>query len=140
MPTCVSPVWLKRLAWGTTPTASSSSTTIAPGSTSCARSSDLRENGLELSLDGYGCHVFLGFEEVSDADGAGWADLAQRLGLGGVPDAHVALRRMRDEPMREAVAAVFATRVAEEAFLPEAGADTETRTVLTRHAPAWLPR
>ena len=41
---------------------------------------DLRENGLELPLDGYGCHVFLGFEEVSDGGGAGWAELAQRHG------------------------------------------------------------
>ena len=87
---------------------------------------DLREHGLELSLDGYGCHVFLGFDEVSDASAAGWAELALRLGLSGVPDAHVALRRMRDEPLREAVRAVFATRLAEEAFLPELSAEPET--------------
>jgi len=89
---------------------------------------DLRENGLELSLDGYGCHVFLGFEEVSDGAGAGWSQLAQRVGLGGMPDAHVALRRMQDEPLREAVAAVFSTRVAGEAFLPEVSAEPETHS------------
>jgi hypothetical protein len=88
---------------------------------------DLREHGLELELDGYGCHVFLEFEEVSDRDGAGWADLAHRLGLRGVPDAHVALRRMRDEPLRQGVGAIFATRVAEEAFLPELSVDADTR-------------
>jgi len=88
---------------------------------------DLRENGLELVLDGYGCHVFLEFEEVSDAGGAGWAELAQRQGLAGMPDAHVTLRRMRDEPVREAVRAVFSTRVAEEAFLPDAMSDRDTR-------------
>jgi len=88
---------------------------------------DLREHGLELALDGYGCHVFLAFEEVTDRDGTGWAELAGRLGLSGVPDAHVALRRMRDEPVREAVAAVFATRVAEEAFLPELGDEVDTQ-------------
>ncbi|MEX1334448.1 MAG: alpha-amylase, partial [Candidatus Limnocylindrales bacterium] len=87
---------------------------------------DLREHGLELRLDGYGCHVFLGFEEVSDAGGAGWAELAQRQGLAGMPDARVALRRMRDEPVREAVRGVFATRVAEEAFLPPVGEDDTT--------------
>ncbi|MGD8684159.1 MAG: alpha-amylase family glycosyl hydrolase, partial [Chloroflexota bacterium] len=87
---------------------------------------DLRENGLELALDGYGCHVFLRFEEVSDGGGAGWAELAQRLGLAGVPDAHVALRRMLDAPLREAVGAIFATRVAEEAFLPELRAEHDT--------------
>ena len=48
-------------------------------------------------------------------------------GLAGVPDAHLALRRMRDEPVREAVAAVFATRVAEEAFLPEPASDPDTQ-------------
>ena len=79
---------------------------------------DLRAHGLELSLDGYACHVFLGFEEVSDAAGAGWGDLAMRIGLGGVPDAHLALRRQREEPVRAAVAAVLATRLAQEAFLP----------------------
>jgi glycosidase len=89
---------------------------------------DLRQNGLELSLDGYGCHVFLAFAEVSDGDGVGWAELAQRIGLRGVPDAHVALRRMRDEPLREAVAGIFATRMAEEAFLPESGASTDTQS------------
>jgi glycosidase len=87
---------------------------------------DLRGHGLELALDGYGCHVFLAFEEVSDRDGAGWAELAHRLGLAGVPDAHLALRRMRDEPVREAVATIFASRVAEEAFLPELRSDVET--------------
>ena len=89
---------------------------------------DLREHGLELTLDGYACHVFMGFEEVSDGDGAGWAELAQRVGLGGMPDAHVALRRMRDEPLREAVAAVFATHIAEEAFLPEVSTDPDTQS------------
>jgi hypothetical protein len=88
---------------------------------------DLRENGLELQLDGYACHVFLAFEEVSDAGGAGWAELAQRQGLAGMLDAHVALRRMRDEPVREAVRAVFATRVAEEAFLPDAMGEPDTQ-------------
>jgi hypothetical protein len=72
--------------------------------------------------------VFLAFEEVHDDGGAGWAELAQRLGLGGVADAHIALRRMRDEPLREAVAGLFGTRVAEEAFLPEAAADADSHS------------
>jgi glycosidase len=89
---------------------------------------DLREHGLELVLDGYGCHVFLGFEEVSDVDGAGWSELAQRVGLAGMYDAHVALRRMWEAPLREAVAGIFATRIVAEAFLPDPGSDLETRT------------
>jgi hypothetical protein len=87
---------------------------------------DLREHGLELRLDGYGTHVFLRFEEVSDGDDVGWAELAQRQGLAGMPDARVALRRMRDEPVREAVRAIFSTRVAQEAFLPDPGEDETT--------------
>jgi hypothetical protein len=79
---------------------------------------DTRERGLELSLDGYASHVFLGFEEVSDGDGAGWAELAQRTGLAGVPDAWAALRWLRAEPLRDGVAAVFATATVQAAFLP----------------------
>ncbi len=90
------------------------------------RQRDLREHGLELGLDGYGCYVFLAFEQVTDTAETGWAELAARVGLDGMPDAHLALRRMRDEPIRDAVAAVFATRVAEHAFLPRVGADPET--------------
>jgi hypothetical protein len=52
-----------------------------------------------------------------------------RIGLGGVPDAHLALRRLREEPLRAAVADIFTSRPAEEAFLPEpagaAGRPTE---------------
>ena len=81
---------------------------------------DLRRHGLELALDGYACHVFLGFEEVSDAGGRGWAELAMRLGLRGVEDAHTALERLRDEPWREAVAAFFETPAARASFLPPA--------------------
>ena len=76
---------------------------------------DLRAHGLELALDGYGCHVFVGFEEVSDP---GWAGLAMRLGLGGVPDARLALRRLLEEPIRTAVSGILATRLAADAFLP----------------------
>ena len=68
-----------------------------PGVVHLRQIRDLREKGLELALDGYACHVFLAFEEVSDAGAAGWAELALRQGLAGMPDAHVALRRMRDE-------------------------------------------
>jgi len=89
--------------------------------------SDLRKHGLELALDGYGCHVFLGFEEVSDGGGDGWAELAQRQRLAGMADAHVALRRLRDEPVREAVEAIFATSVAQDAFMPGLGTDSDTQ-------------
>ncbi len=58
---------------------------------------------------------------------AGWAQLAQRIGLGGVPDAHEARQRMQDEPIRAGVAGLFATRVAQEAFLPQASTDVDTQ-------------
>ncbi|MFV2062466.1 MAG: alpha-amylase family glycosyl hydrolase [Chloroflexota bacterium] len=86
---------------------------------------DIRGGGLEMSLDGYACLVFLDFEQVHDADGS-WGQLAERIGLGAVPDAHLERRRMQDEPLRAAVASLFATRVAEEAFLPGATVAPDT--------------
>ena len=80
--------------------------------------SDLRERGLELSLDGYATHVFLGFEEVSDAGNVGWAELARDIGLAGVADAHASLRWLQDAPLREAVAGLFAAPTVQAAFLP----------------------
>ena len=95
---------------------------------------DLRERGLELALDGYASHVFLGFEEVSDADGAAWAELARQLGLAGVEDAHAALRWLRDRPLRDAVAGLFATPTAQAGFLPPAVASDETTVAGTGRA------
>jgi hypothetical protein len=92
------------------------------------QSRDLREHGLELSMDGYACHVFLGFEEVSDAGGQGWAELAMRLGLGGVDDVRSALRRLREAPWREAVAALFDS--AQAAFLPSVPLEREPAPAL----------
>jgi glycosidase len=65
---------------------------------------DLRAQGLRLSMDGYRCFVFLAFEIVS---GPGWRELAWRIGLEGVSDAHAARRRLVDEPLQEAVRALF---------------------------------
>jgi glycosidase len=78
----------------------------------CLRSAaDLAAGGLELRLDGYGCHVFLDFEEVVDGPGREWSRLAWRLGLDPVPDVHAALRRLLDEPFREAARALFPAEV-----------------------------
>ena len=88
---------------------------------------DTREHGLEVSLDGYACLVFLGFEQVHDADGS-WARLADRIGLDAVRDAHRELRRMQEEPIRATVASICATRVVEEAFLPGQAIDPDTHT------------
>ena len=76
---------------------------------------DLRQRGLEVALDGYRCHVFLAFEVVS---GAGWRELAWRIGLDGVADAHTARRRLLEEPLRDAVAAVAASPLVEAAIAP----------------------
>ena len=88
---------------------------------------DTREHGLEMSLDGYACLVFLGFEHVQDPNGR-WAGLAARLGLSGVRDAHRELRRMEEAPIREAIRALFSCRIVEEAFLPGPLQDPETRS------------
>jgi glycosidase len=76
---------------------------------------DLRSRGLQLSMDGYRCFVFLGFEIVS---GSGWRELAWRVGLDGVADAHTARRRLLDEPVRDAVGALFRDRLVAAAIAP----------------------
>jgi glycosidase len=97
---------------------------------------DLREHGLELSLDGYACHVFLGFEVV---DGPGWGELAMRLGLDGVPDARLALRRLREEPVRAAVALLLTARLTGEAFLPGPVEAARTRAAADQPAVSGAP-
>ena len=83
-------------------------------------------HGLELSLDGYACHVFLGFEEVSDAGGRGLGRARLRLGLAGVEDAHAALARLRDEPLaRGGRRRSSTTPTAQAAFLPAAAGTAE---------------
>lgn len=75
------------------------------------------EHGLELELDGYACHVFLAFREVADGDDAAWSTLANRIGLSGVPNVDEAMRRLRQEPVREAAAGVFTTSAVTTALL-----------------------
>ena len=78
---------------------------------------DTAERGLELELDGYACHVFLGFREVADGDRDAWSALADRIGLSGVLDVYQAMRRLRLGPVREAAAAVFSTTTVSTALL-----------------------
>ena len=62
--------------------ASSSCTTIAPASTTCASCDDLRERGLELALDGYRCHRLPRLRGRRRTPG--WlGELARRIGLEG---------------------------------------------------------
>jgi hypothetical protein len=77
---------------------------------------DLRARGLQLALDGYRCLVFVAFEVVA---GPGWRELAWRIGLEGVPDAKTARRRLVDEPVREAVAALVGDPMVDASIAPE---------------------
>ena len=77
---------------------------------------DVQARGLELVLDGYRCFVFLGFEVVA---GPGWLELVRRIGLEGVADAHEARRRLLDEPIRDAVEALFRDRLVAAVVTPE---------------------
>lgn len=68
---------------------------------------DVAKHGLELDLAAYQCHVFLDPTVVHDDAAGDWARLAWRIGLGGVPDARMALQDQLLEPTRLAVAALF---------------------------------
>ena len=46
----------------------------------CVPAAEIRDQGLRLSLDAYGCHVFWEFREVHDGSAGQWARLAERLG------------------------------------------------------------
>jgi len=68
---------------------------------------DLIVRGLEVDLRPYQCHVFLDPELVHDGPSRDWARLAWRIGLGGVPDVHAALKDQLLEPLRHAAASLF---------------------------------
>ncbi len=64
---------------------------------SCA---EIRERGLDISLDAYGTHVFWEFHDVQDGVAGQWAKLAARLAGSGVPSLDEALRELQLEPIR----------------------------------------
>ena len=98
--------------------ASSSCTTSARGLDYLRQLRDLRERRARARRStATRCFVFLGFEVV-DA-GPGWVELARRIGLEGVADAHEARRRLLDEPIREAVEALFRDPLVAAVVTPE---------------------
>jgi hypothetical protein len=66
------------------------------------------ENGLTVSLDAYGGHVFWEFRELHDGSAGQWARLAGRLGDAAVPSLDEALRELQLEPIHGPLRAVFA--------------------------------
>ncbi|MCK4632519.1 MAG: hypothetical protein KAT79_04570, partial [candidate division Zixibacteria bacterium] len=58
----------------------------------------LTEEGLFAVLHGYQYHAFVDFQQIDDSDGS-WAQLAHRLGGGGVPNLEYARREMQLEPI-----------------------------------------
>ncbi|MFL5642315.1 MAG: alpha-amylase [Chloroflexota bacterium] len=71
---------------------------------SCA---EIRERGLEFSLDAYGSHVFWEFREVHDGIAGQWSRLAARLGGAGVRSLDEAMRELQLEPVHAPLRAVF---------------------------------
>jgi len=67
----------------------------------------IREEGLELDLGAYRCHVFLDFREVQDSDDHPYARLAAELGDRGVPSIEEALRDLRRRPVLQAARALL---------------------------------
>ncbi len=68
---------------------------------------DLHREGLWVSLDGYGCHTFLGFREIVDHDSS-WSELMAELWGHGVPDLDAARRERKARRIASKRAAVEA--------------------------------
>ncbi|MEO8572217.1 MAG: alpha-amylase family glycosyl hydrolase, partial [Chloroflexota bacterium] len=66
------------------------------------------DEGLAISLEAYGAHVFWEFREVWDGVAGQWARLAGRLGDAGVPSLDEALRELQLEPIHGPFRALFA--------------------------------
>jgi glycosidase len=68
---------------------------------------EIRESGLEVSLDAYGSHVFWEFREVRDGVSGQWSRLAARLGGTGVRSLDDMLRELQLEPVHLPLRALF---------------------------------
>ncbi len=77
--------------------------------------SELRERGLRVSLDAYGCQVYLDWREVTGETAAEYRALAVDLAGAGVPSVEGALAERRLRPLHDAVAIL-----ANEAFVRDA--------------------
>src|SRR3954451_21755617 len=96
---------------------------------SCA---EIRERGLEFSLDAYGSHVFWEFREVHDGIAGQWARLASRLGGAGVRSLDEAMRELQLEPVHAPLRAVFEEGAMSE--MTEADSASVTARVATFYA------
>ena len=72
---------------------------------------ELVERGFRVELDAYRCLVFGSVREVRDRPDEPWAELASKLGHGGVPSLDEALADLRLGPVHEAVAALVTPRL-----------------------------
>jgi hypothetical protein len=106
-------------------------------------SSALADKGLRLELDAYTCHVFLDWRQVRATGDRPWAQLADQLGGGGVPDLDEALRMLELAPVHGALRRLLDPELA--ASFAEAGRrpsleDEEARIVAEagRRAGAFL--
>ena len=66
------------------------------------------DEGMPVSLDAYGAHVFWEFREVWDGVAGQWARLSARLAGAGVPSLDDALRGLQLEPIHAPFRALFA--------------------------------
>ncbi len=78
------------------------------------RSSDIREHGLALSLDGYETRVYWNVHERPDDESGHLAALERELGGGGVPDVERAIAGLAVSPVREAFAGLASSDLLEE--------------------------
>jgi len=78
------------------------------------RSCDLLEKGMHIELGAYKCQVFLDWRELKDDAAHPWGALCDMLGGRGVTSLDVELHRFQLRPVRESVAALLDTALAQE--------------------------
>src|SRR3954453_2430971 len=93
---------------------------------------EIRERGLEFSLDAYGTHVFWEFREVHDGIAGQWSRLARQVGGAGVRSLDEAMRELQLEPVHAPLRAVFEDGAI--AQTTEAASASVTRRVATFYA------
>jgi hypothetical protein len=68
---------------------------------------EIREHGLEITLDAYRSHVFWEFREVRDGVAGQWRRLAARLDGAGVRSLDESMRELQLEPVQAPLRAIF---------------------------------
>ncbi len=92
----------------------------------------IHDQGLFVELNGYECQVYLDFYEVVDNEFSHYAQLADNLGGGGVPDIEAAVRDVALKPLHDLFGLVANSGTAKTICDGLSGSTKITEEVLTR--------